>query len=283
MYTKDSIQQFILSNQNIKGALVHLDKSYKESHIRHNFPDEVKKTLGELLSAATIFSTTTKFQGKITLQLQSNGPIQLMVVQITHEKKLRASVNYDNNTSTPKSLKEQFPKGTFIISIEPETGKRYDGVIEILKDSISQCLEQYFNQSEQLPTFFRTFSTKDSVAALFIQQLPQSAETSIQSDSQKKKWEHIRILTETITEKELLVDDNNTILYKLYHEEEVHIFDEQSVQYKCNCTRDKFLAAIRGLGAIEIEKMIAEGKPIEIRCQFCGKEQSFSVTDLTEL
>ena len=279
MQQADTIQRFIFDQKDIRGEVVHLNKSYQEAVDGHDYPPIIRSLMADALVSVTLLSATLKFKGRLSIQLQGGDIISLLLVQITHDQKIRATIKWDGETEN-KTLLELIKNANLVITIEPEEGKRYQGIVPLEGDRFNQFIEKYFEQSEQLPTRIWLASNQQHAAGLLLQRLP---EKENQDRSKAEHWEHFTILTDTLKNTELLNLPNNDLLYRLYHGETVKIFDEQAVQYVCGCSKEKCENAIISLGSQEIEAIKQEEEFIEIKCDFCNNTYRFDIVDLSRL
>ncbi len=273
----DILQRFIFQGKEIRGELVRLKESYQASIQRIEYPVQFQKILGEALCAATLLSATIKFSGKISLQIQGDGPMNLLLVQATHDQKIRGMLKWKERP-TSSQFNDLIGNAQFAITIDPEKGNRYQGVVPIGGVRLSHCLENYFDLSEQLSTRIWLSADENTAAGLFLQQLPGKEGQELKTD-----WEHITILAASITDDELLNLPNETLLYRLFHGEEVRLFEAQSVKFKCVCSREKCEAVIIGLGREEIRRIIKEQNYVDMNCEFCGNTHHFEKKDLERL
>jgi len=279
MQQSDTIQRFIIDQKDIRGEIVHLNKSYQKAIHGHDYPAVIQTLLADALVSVTLLSATLKFKGRLSIQLQGGDTISLLLVQITHNQEMRATIKWDGETEN-KALSELIKNANLVITIEPEEGQRYQGIVPLTGNRFNQFIEKYFEQSEQLPTRIWLASDQQHAAGLLLQRLPEK-ENQIRSD--KQDWEHFTILTETLKDTELLNLPNSELLYRLYHSETVKIFDAQTVQYVCGCSKEKCENAIISLGPQEIESIKKEDEFIEIKCDFCNKNYHFDIVDLTRI
>ena len=279
MQQSDTIQRFVFDQKDIRGEIVHLDKSYQDAIQGHDYPPVIQTLLADALVSVTLLSATLKFEGRLSIQLQGGDIISLLLVQITHNQEMRATIKWNGSTED-KALAELIKNANLVITIEPNEGQRYQGIVPLEGDRFNQFIEKYFKQSEQLPTRIWLASDQEHAAGLLLQRLPEK-ENQVRSNEQD--WEHFTILTETLKNTELLKLPNGELLYRLYHAEAVKIFDAQTVQYVCGCSKDKCENAIISLGSPEIESIKNEEEFIEIKCDFCNKNYHFDIVDLTRL
>ena len=282
--TTDVLNRYLFNDMHVRGELVQLSKSYQSIIKNHNYPLGVRLLLGELMVATCLLSATLKFEGEITVQLQGDGPIGYMSVNGDHNQKIRgiAKLKPDQAQTTAKSLNELIGKGTMVITIRPEKGEAYQGVVALEEETLAECLAHYFEVSEQIPTKIWLFSDdeKQQVAGSLVQLLPDGDGSSENLTQQKSDFEHISQLTNTIKADEVFSLEAQALLYRLYHQEKVSLFEPQTVSYQCGCSHDKCLVAISQIEPTEIESILAEHSKISMTCDYCLTTYDFFYDDL---
>ena len=236
--------------------------------------------MGELLVATSLLTATLKFAGDITVQLQGDGPMTLAVINGNNQQQMRGVARVQGDVPENADLKTLVGNGYLVITISPEEGERYQGVVGLEGDTLAACLEDYFMRSEQLPTrlFIRTGEVDGQPAAggMLLQVLPAQ-------DAQTNDFEHLATLTETIKAEELFNLSATDVLWRLYHEEEVTVYDPQSVEFKCTCSRERCAGALKTLPDEEIDSIMAEDGEIDMHCDYCGTHYVFNSMDIAEI
>lgn len=276
----DHSQRFIFEDSDIRGEIVQLEQSYQQTLKNHNYPEVVSQLLGEFLAAASLLSATIKFEGTLTLQARSEGDISLIVAEATSNHTLRGIVKI-NEDIAGNDFQSLLSNGQLIITIEPKEGKRYQGIVALEGVNLSQCLESYFSQSEQLATRLWLFSDKEQAAGMLLQQLP-SQQTEDETE-RTNQWEHIGGLASTITKKELLQLNAEELLHRLYHQDPVRLFDKQALQFHCSCSRARTQKALTVINPDELESILAEEGNVSINCEFCNQQYQFSRDQLASI
>lgn len=283
MSNSDQIQRFLFEHHDIRGELVGLDDAYQAVIKKHDYAEPVKQLLGEWMAAASLLSEILKFEGSVILQARGNEGIGILMAECTHEQKIRAiaQVNGDVNST---SIKDLFGTGHLVITIQPKKGSRYQGIVPMDSDSLAECLEHYFEQSEQLPTRIWLEADGKQAAGLFLQKLPGEQDASEEDkDASQNEWEHAVTLADTIKAEELLNLDNETILHRLYHEEDIRLFDIQDIDFHCTCSRDRTAESIKTVGKEELLSILEAEPEIKVTCQFCNETYRFDQVDVTAL
>lgn len=283
MTKQDITQRFLFENLDAKGEFVSLEQSYHEVLKRHNYPPVVANLLGELLAASALLCGTLKFDGVLVLQVRSEGPLPLLMVECNSQREIRGIARYekeqiDNNMS----LNELMPNGILTLTVDPTQGKRYQGVVALEGDSLSTSLSNYFASSEQLPTFFWLCADGKKAGGMLIQSLPE--EKQHDTEQRSATWQHLTTLANSLTTDEFLSTPHATILHRLYHEEDIRLFDAQPIKFQCSCSRSRSANALRSLGLDDALALIAEQNGhIMIDCQFCNQHYTFDKADVIQL
>lgn len=280
----DFTQRFIFDESDVRGELVALHSSYAEVLARHPYPAPVARLLGELMAAAALLVGTLKFDGLLTLQARSSGAVPLLMVECSSERELRGIARYDEALITDETtdLQQLMPEGSLAMTIDPRHGKRYQGIVALDGADLSASLSSYFVMSEQLGTRFWLKADGQSARGFLLQQLPVARITD--ADERAASWEHVVTLANTLSDEELLGVDNETLLHRLYHQEQVRLFDAQPITFRCSCSRERSGSALISLGEEDAQQLVKEhGGAIEIDCQFCNERYLFDSTDVTQL
>jgi molecular chaperone Hsp33 len=273
----DSLQRFLLEDTPVRGEIAHLDATWRAVLERRKYPEALQTLLGEMMAAAALLSATLKFEGSLIMQMQGSGPIQLLVVEATSEHTLRATAKWEGDLKAG-SVTQLLGSGRFVISIVPESNKQtYQGVVAIEGDTISQVLENYMARSEQIETRLWLASDSSQAAGMLLQKLPSAP--SQDADA----WNRAVTLGETLKREELLKLSSREIVHRLYHEEDVRLFETRPVAFRCSCSRDRVTSMLRLLGHDEVRSIIAERNSVEVDCEFCGRHYSFDAVDAEQV
>jgi len=272
----DQLQRFLFDDYDIRGEITNADNSFNEIIKNHNFSPEVANIVGELLVATTLLTAMLKFEGKIAVQLQGDGPLKMAVINADQNLQVRGTARVEGET-TGLSFTELVGKGNMMITITPDDGERYQGIVDLNRDSLGACIENYFEQSEQLPTrviLHARSELKTQAAGILIQTLPAT------SDSHEEDFKHVCALAQTVKEEELYELAPADLLYRLYHQETVRLFDKQSITFKCSCSKDRCLSSLASITPKEILEILKEQGAIEMHCEYCANDYRFEVNDL---
>ncbi len=282
--SKDSARRFLFEGADIRGNLVHLEESLNTITYPHDYPAAINSLLAEFLVAALLLSDTIKFRGRLVLQANSDGPINLLMAEATHDGKTRgiarlAEDEASPSTSEPESLEKLLPGGLITVTVDPESGQSYQSIVPLTGDSLSACLEHYFAQSEQLSTFLRISTGSGKASGMMVQQLPAQLETD--PANRANQWDTVRILAETITDRELLDEPGEVIIRHLFADANVKAMGETPVSFACSCSEERMAGALISLGGAELDELFSEKPELSLVCEFCGEDYQFDAARLT--
>lgn len=283
MTDDDQLQRFIFEHSDIRSEIITLQDSYKAVLDNGSYPPPIQRLLGEMLAAAGLLSATLKFDGIITLQARGDGPVSLIMADCTRHHNLRGIAQYDENLGFPEnaSFRELIGQGNLTLTIDPQKGERYQGIVSLEFDTLAQCLEDYFLRSEQLPTRLWLSADTQRAGGLFLQSLPRQLEASKESNQQL--WEHVSQLAATLSAEEQLILSHQEQLYRLFHEDELRLFEPSNIQFSCSCSKDRTARALKSLGSKELDNILAENGVIAIDCQFCHQQYRFTKEDINSI
>lgn len=280
----DKLHRFMFNQANVRGELVRLDESLNQIVHSYEYPLQIQTLLGEMAAATSLLTATLKFKGEISLQIQSKGPVSYAVLNATHEQTLRGVARWDETLSgLPESFSELLSQAVLVITITPDEGERYQGVVALDKPSLAQCIEEYFGQSEQLATRVHLITDLSDpqnakASGILLQVLP--TDSSATDVSQANEFEHISTLTETLTKEEMFTLSVEDILHRLYHQEEVELFPAKAVSFACTCSKERSAEALRHVDKSELLAIIEEEGAIKMNCQYCHTEYRFDSIDV---
>ncbi|WP_114785860.1 Hsp33 family molecular chaperone HslO [Vibrio tetraodonis] len=274
------LNRYLFEDLSVRGELVQLSDEYQRIISSKEYPTPLKILLGELLVSATLLTATLKFEGSITMQLQGDGPVSLAVINGDNDQKVRGVARWEGDIKDDASIHDMMGKGYLVITIEPKNAERYQGIVALEGDSLAEILEGYFANSEQLKTrlWIRTgeHQGKPQAAGMLIQIMPDGK-------GSPEDFEHLEQLTDTVKDDELFSLEANELLYRLYNQEKVRVFEPQPVVFHCGCSREKSGAAIVTLERKEVNDILAEVGSISLHCDYCGTNYSFDQAQVEEL
>jgi len=273
---RDSLHRFVFEHTNVRGELVHLDATWQAILERHAYPEPVRELLGQAMAAAALLSATIKISGSLTLQLQGSGPVNLLVVQAGANRTLRGLAHWEGDLASG-DFRRLVGDARIALTIDPgEGGDRYQGIVAAEGASLAASLEDYFARSEQLATRLWLAADGQRAAGMLLQQLPGSTEDA-------DAWNRDVHLGETVTDAELLGLPTRELLRRLYHEEDVRLFEPEPVSFRCSCSRERIESVLRGLGYDEVQDILQEQGSIKVNCEFCNQAYEFDAVDAERL
>ncbi len=277
MSNPDQIQRILFEQIDVRGVVAGLDASYQEVLSRHEYPPVIQRLLGEMLAAVSMLSVTLKFEGRLLLQAQGEGTVSLLMAECNHHQNVRAIARYNGEVDETLAFNELLEKGRIALTIEPEQGQRYQGVVPLEHPTLAECLQAYFEQSEQLGTSIHLAADGTHAAGLMLQVLP--AEEPGEED-----WSRVSMLASTLKDEELLTLDNEALLFRLFHEETCRLYEPDSLVFKCDCSRERSAEALKFMTEEELLSILAEQNGlIDVGCQFCNQQYHFDETDIRAL
>lgn len=280
MAHQDQMHRYLFENYAVRGELVTVSDTWREIINGHDYPLPVQKVLGELLVATSLLTATLKFDGDITVQLQGDGPLNMAVINGNNRQEMRGVARMQGEIAPESTLKEMVGNGYLVITISPAAGERYQGVVGLEGETLAECLEDYFMRSEQLPTrlFIRTGETEGVPGAggILLQVLPAQ-------DANPDDFSHLATLTETIKTEELLGLPAHDVLWRLYHQEEVTIYDPQDVCFRCTCSHERCGEVLATLPDEEVDQILSEDGKIDMHCDYCGSNYSYDAVDIAAI
>jgi molecular chaperone Hsp33 len=309
----DELHKFLFEGLPVRGMLVRLSDSWRELLRRRDpahggqgsFPAPVRALLGEMAAASVLMQSNIKFNGALILQVQGDGPVKLAVAESQPDLSFRATASVLAEVPMDARLEAMLNvngRGRCAITLDPrdrQPGQQpYQGVVPLHGDhgeplqQLSQVLEHYMLQSEQLDTRLVLAANDDVAAGLLIQRLPTEGEGNLEGQRGARNEDEIGLnegfnriahLTATLTSPELLSLDAATLLRRLYWEEKLLRFAPQTPRFACTCSRARVGSMLMGLGRAEVDSVIAERGDVEVGCEFCGSQYRFDAVDVGEL
>ena len=262
--TTDLLHPFIFEHAAIRGNCVHLNTSLHTALQHQSLPDALQRTVGEFAAASALLTSTLKMDGKLILQLQSQGALQLLVVECTSTLDIRATAKLQGELDG-EHLSGWIKDGRLVITLMPEHGEPYQGIVPLEGDSIATMLENYMLRSQQIDTRLWLTAQGTHAAGLLLQKLPE--QQSADSDA----WNRIQYLASTVTAEELQQLDTTILLQRLFAEEEVRLFEGRSLRAFCSCSQTNVQNMLQMLGLAEVRSILAEQGSVQIQCDFCNK------------
>ena len=300
------LHKFLFDGLPVRGMLVRLTGAWREMLSRrepgHEYPPELRDLLGEMSAAAVLMQANIKFNGALVLQVSGDGPVKLAVAEAHPDLTFRATAQCIAPVepgATLEAMVNVHGLGRCAITLDPRDrlpGQQpYQGIVPFYGDKreplqkMSEVLEHYMLQSEQLDTRLVLAANGEIAAGLLIQRLPVQGEGNLESKRNEDDiglsdgFNRIAILAATLTAEELLTLDADTILHRLFWEEAVTRYEPQQPTFACTCSQERVAQMLRGLGREEADSVLAERGDIEIGCDFCGRQYRFDAVDVGAL
>ena len=272
---KDQLLRFLFDEHGVRGEIISLDSSWLKAQANHEYPERVAEQLGQALATSLLLSATVKFSGTLTLQVQGDGLINMLVAQASNKQAVRGLAQWQEDTNEAKNG-SLFGNGRLVLTIKPDQGEAYQGIVSLEGDSISEAVQTYFKQSEQLKTRLWFAVDGERAVGLLLQELPAHQDET-------GGWQHLEVLANTVTNTELLELPPQQILHRLFHEETIRLFDPQTVKFQCDCSKEKVEASLINLGHAEVLSIVEEKGSVDVDCGYCNKHYSFDSIDVEQL
>lgn len=276
----DAQLRFLLPHAGVRGIHVRLEDAWREMLSHAHYPPAAQQLLGEASVAAALFTGHAKVGGRLSVQLRADGPLRTLFAECTAAHTLRGIVRWDEDAALSRDLTRLGDGAMLAITIEnpgldPREPQRYQSLVALHAPTLAEAFEDYFRQSEQLPTRLLLVADDKAAAGLMLQKLPGDA-------GDDDGWNRVGALFDTLGEAELLATPVATLLQRLFHEEGCEVLAEQPLRFACSCSRERVAGMLRSLGRIEAEAAAIDGTA-EVRCEFCGRHYLFSEVEIAEL
>jgi molecular chaperone Hsp33 len=290
----DQVQPFLIESSGIRGRLLRLEGVCDRILARHDYPAPVARLLAEMLALCGGLASLIKYEGVFTLQASGDGPLRMMVVDVTSEGAMRGYAGFDRERmetlmaagDAQPSVPQLFGQGHLAFTVDQGGySERYQGIVALTGDTLADCLQHYFMQSEQLQSGIVLAAGRRGAhwvsAALVLQRLPEEAVHAIEDEDD---WRRAMVLQASCSEDELLDDSLgfHNLLYRLFHEEGVRVFEPRPLKEGCRCSRAKLENVLKSMPRAEIEDLKSDGA-VEVTCEFCTRLYRFDDDDLDRI
>jgi len=297
MHDRDCLHRFMFERYPIRGHLVHLDTAWHALIEHREYPAPIRDILGEAVAASLLLAATVKFEGVLSLQLQGDGPVHLVLAQCTGGlgvrglARYRESVHQGEGTGTDtgaERIVDLIGAGTLTVTLETDDGaQRYQGIVPIAGRRLAESLQVYFENSEQLPTRLWLYADALGVSGMLLQKLPVADATAgaqaVDAAAIEDAWRRVQLIGETLTPEELGSLADADILRRLFNEDDVRLFEPAPVYFRCRCSRERVGRMLQSLGDAETRSVLAERGEVEVRCDFCNRAYVFDAVDVAQL
>lgn len=277
---RDTLTRFLLERSGVRGVVVHLDEAWQQIAGRAHYPAGVAARLGETCAAAALFTGHAKIDGRLSVQLRGTGALRTLFAECTAANTVRGIAHFEAPVPEPLTPRAFGPGSILAITIESTPPgatelTRYQGLVGLDADSLAEAFEGYFQQSEQLPTRVLLASVDGRAAGLMLQQLPGG-------HGDADGWDRVNALFETLPGQELATTPVDTLLWRLFHEEEVRVLGSTPLRFACSCSRERVSDMLRSLGLDEARAALQDGVA-EVHCDFCGQGYRFEPEQIEAL
>jgi molecular chaperone Hsp33 len=285
MHDRDTLHRFLFDRFPIRGHLVHLDAAWRALIEHRQYPDAIRETLGEAVVASLLLAATIKFDGVLSLQLQGDGPMHLLLAQCTSGLGVRGLARYREGAGGAHKISELIGNGNLTVTLETDEGaQRYQGIVPVEGERLADSLQAYFQNSEQLPTRLWLHADERGASGMLLQKLPGSgslpaADAVLVEDA----WRRVQLIADTLTPVELRTLADAEILHRLFNEDDLRLFEPSPVYFRCRCSRERVAGMLQGLGETETRSVIAERGKVEVHCDFCNRAYVFDAVDVEQL
>jgi molecular chaperone Hsp33 len=299
------LHRFLFDGLPVRGMLVRLGDGWREMLSRRAdspYPPAVRELLGEMVAAGVLMQSNIKFDGALVLQVYGDGPVKLAVAEVQNDLRFRATAKVLGEVQPQarlEALLNVHGQGRCAITLDPSDKRPgqqpYQGIVPLHGDKreplqqLSQVLEHYMLQSEQLDTRLVLAADDHMAAGLLIQRMPVEGQSRMSGERNEDQiglnedFNRIAYLAATLTREELLTLDADTVLRRLFWEERLQRFEPRSARFACSCERERVRNMLRGLGADEVHGIVAERGEVEVGCEFCGQQYRFDAVDVGEM
>jgi molecular chaperone Hsp33 len=284
MIDADRVRRFVLERHPIRGHSARLARAWLELREHQDYPPAVQQLLGEAVGASVLLAATLKFDGVLTLQLQGKGLVSLLVAQCTHDFKVRGMARHQA-IGGEAGFRSLAGDGQVIVTVEAaDRASSYQGIVPIAGNSLAESLEAYFLQSEQLPTRVVLAATPGMVSGMLVQRIPgEGGKQAVDPAALETAWMKADHAMAALTRAELLEEDVEQRLVRMFGVDEVRLFGGQEVRHECRCSRERVANVLRSLGVDEVRSVIAEQGTVTVTCEFCQKPYRFDAIDTEQL
>jgi molecular chaperone Hsp33 len=295
----DLVQPFRIDPFALRGRLVRLGPTVDRILSQHDYPEPVAAILGEAITLAVVLAGALKYDGIFTLQTKSDGPVRLIVADVSTEGAVRGYAQYDRerldrvptHPGASPSVPELIGKGYIAFTVDQgEDTERYQGIVELIGANLAECAQHYFRQSEQIQAGIKLSVARAGhdgawrAGGLMLQRVPPEGGYSVIADDVEDGWRRAMVLMSTATPAELVDPDllPHRLLLRLFHDESVRVFRTHSLEARCRCSRERIAGILRSFPAEDIEDMRKDAVTT-VTCEFCNTRYEFTGEDLAPL
>ena len=274
----NTINRFLFKDLDIRGQHLSLDDTWQDMIQNRGYGAPVRQLFGELSALAIFLANGIKHKGKLTLQIQGDGIVSLLLVEVTEDLKIRGMVRADGAIKENDSLDKILGEGQIVATLyNAQTDHSFQSIVPRNAQGLIATFEDYFSQSEQLESRLWVSSTQDSLSAMLLQKMPKADQHDAEG------WYRIGTLSDTITESELISLDAESLLHRLFHEEDLQLFKAEWIDYKCEQNKERFEKIIYDLGEQDARSLLKEHGEIAIHNEICNEHLFFNKDDVDRI
>ena len=299
----DLIQPFRIDPFALRGRLVRLGPTIDRILSQHDYPEPVATVLGEAITLAVVLAGALKYDGVFTLQTKSDGPVRLIVADVSTEGAVRGYAQYDRERldAVPKngagksgaspSVPELIGKGYIAFTVDQgEDTERYQGIVELIGATLAECAQHYFRQSEQIQAGIKLSVARAGengawrAGGLMLQRVPPEGGYKVIADDVEDGWRRAMVLMSSATPGELVDPElpPRRLLFRLFHEDGVRVFETHPIEARCRCSRERIVRILRSFPKDDIDDM-RQDPVTTVTCEFCNTSYEFTPDDLAPL
>jgi molecular chaperone Hsp33 len=291
--TDDCIQPYMIDKTGLHGRMVKLGPSVDAILSRHGYPDAVQYMLAEMLALCAGLAAALKFDGVFTLQTKGDGPVPMMVADVTSDGKMRGYAQIKGEVPPlHEAIAAPIPKllGAGYMAFTVDQGdkmERYQGIVALEGATVAECVQRYFEQSDQFASAVNLSAGRRpdgtiGAAALLVQRLPEEGGDKSIGYADQDAWQRAMVLLKSAKPEEMLDPDliPNELLFRLFHEDGVRVFPARAITEECRCSREKIENVLKSLEPGSMEDLKTDDGTYEVTCEFCSRTEVFTDTDL---
>jgi molecular chaperone Hsp33 len=273
----DVVMPFVFEALPVRGAIIQLQKSWHRMLLGHNYDQPVLETLGHSAAASALIAQSLKFDGSITLQINGNGPLTMLVMQCTSDLELRGMASA-GQLDDDIAFSELVRKARCAITVDAGAMERpYQGIVEVSGDSLADSIEDYYARSAQIPTHLQLVSDRNCCGGILLQQMP-GEQRPVADD-----WRRLGLLASTLRVDDVADGLTPSLLGRLFAEDDLRVFRPRGAQFRCRCSRRRSEDVLKLLGEQDTRDLLAEQGKIEVTCEYCGRTRTFDSIDISRL
>ncbi|MDH3440773.1 MAG: Hsp33 family molecular chaperone HslO [Gammaproteobacteria bacterium] len=274
---KDVVVPFVFESLPVRGALVQLENAWQRMQEGHDYANPVSEILGHAAAATTLIAQSLKFDGSITMQISSQGPLGMVVMQATDDLDIRGMAT-SRDIEDDAQFAELVESAHCAVTVDAGAMERpYQGIVEINPESIAASFENYFDRSVQVPSHMVLQSAQSHCGGILLQQMP-GEQPATEDD-----WRRLGFLIATLRSQDLTEGATAELLHKLFAEDDVRMFQSRKVRFHCRCTQSRVEEVLRFLGEEETRAALEEKGSVDVTCEYCGKVRSFDPVDVSRV